>query len=86
MSKHSGRGYTRLGRFVRRGQPRARIRLTLSNNDNNNNWPAFRPETYGDAIILEKVIGRRGQDNRHSVSDRTGKVIYTSSKSINKNK
>ena len=83
MAKHSGRGYTRLGRFVRRGQVRAKIRLTLSNNDNNNdNWPAFRPETYGDAIILEKVIGRKGQDNRHSVLDRNGKVIYSWSESI----
>ena len=62
--------------FVRRNCNKAEIRVRLSNEGDED---SFKPETYGDAIVMERTIYVTPMgvpQSHHTVRNAAGKVVY----------
>ena len=65
--------------FVRRDCNKAEIRVRLSNEGDED---SFKPETYGDAIVMERTIyvsPLGAVVSQHAVKNAAGKVVYDKS-------
>ena len=65
--------------FVRRDCNKAEIRVRLSNEGDED---SFKPEVYGDAIVMERTIYVSPMgvaQSRHAVKNAAGKVVYDTS-------
>ncbi len=61
---------TGVASFVRRGCNKAEVRVTLSNAGRD----PFRPEVYGSAIVMERVIYKAGSYSVHAVKCERSKI------------
>jgi hypothetical protein len=66
---------TSVASFVRHDCTKAEVRITLSNVGNG----AYKPDVFGDAIIVERII-YSGGGSLHNVKDGSGVLKYSKSK------
>ena len=67
-ARHTERGKS-LKQFIRSGERSSEVRITLRNRGKE----AYRPEKYGEAIVVERVINNDGSGS-YKIKSLSGKV------------